>query len=168
MSMLNSTGTMVKDSARLASSAPMTDSDNGENRYFAVPCSRNTGTKTMQMHRVDRNVGTATSLPLRSTIDWRSGSFMATCRSMFSMTTVPLSTRMPIANAKPPSVMVFSVWPVTSMNSTAVMIDSGIAARMIRDRRMLPRNRMMTSAVNPAAMHALKATLLSAALTNID
>ncbi len=167
MSMLNSTGTMVKDSARLASSAPITDSDNGENRYFAVPCSRNTGTKTMQMHRVDRNVGTATSAaPI--TIDWRSGSFMATCRSMFSITTVPLSTRMPIANAKPPRVMVFSVWPVTSMNSTAVMIDSGIAARMIKDRRMLPRNRMITSAVKPAARQALKATLLSAALTNTD
>ncbi len=167
MSMLNSTGTMVKDSARLASSAPMTDRDNGENRYFAVPCSRKTGTKTMQMHKVDRNVGTATSAaPV--TIDCRSGSFMATCRSMFSITTVPLSTRIPIAKAKPPRVMVFSVWPVTSMKSTAVTIDSGIAARMIRDRRMLPRNRMITSAVNAAAMQALKATLLSAALTNID
>ena len=52
---------MVKDSARLASSAPITDSDSGENRYLAVPCSRNTGTNTMQMHSVDRNVGTATS-----------------------------------------------------------------------------------------------------------
>ena len=53
---------MVKASARLASSAPMTESDSGENRYLAVPCSRNTGTNTMQMHSVERNVGTATSL----------------------------------------------------------------------------------------------------------
>ena len=87
---------------------------------------------------------------------------------MFSITTVPLSTRMPIASAKPPRVMVFRVWPVRSMNSTAVMIDKGIAARMISDRRMLPRNRMMTSAVNAAAMQALSSTLFSAALTNTD
>ena len=61
ISILNSTGTMVKDSARLASREPITESDSGENRYFAVPCSRKTGTKTMQMHKVDRNVGIATS-----------------------------------------------------------------------------------------------------------
>ena len=52
---------MVKDNARLASSAPMTDKDSGENRYLAVPSSRNTGTNTMQMHSVERNVGIATS-----------------------------------------------------------------------------------------------------------
>ena len=56
---LNSTGTSVKDSARLASSETHTDSDSGENRYLAVPCSRNTGTNTMQMHSVERNVGIA-------------------------------------------------------------------------------------------------------------
>ena len=52
---------MVNDSARLASSATITDTDSGENRYFAVPSSRNTGTNTMQMHSVDRNVGVPTS-----------------------------------------------------------------------------------------------------------
>jgi len=52
---------MVKDSTRLASSDTITDTDNGENRYLAVPCSRNTGTNTMQMHSVDRNVGVPTS-----------------------------------------------------------------------------------------------------------
>ena len=57
MRMLNSTGTMVKDSARLASSAPMTESESGENRYFAVPCSRNTGTNTMQMHKRRQKCG---------------------------------------------------------------------------------------------------------------
>ena len=46
---LNSTGTSVNDSARLAISETQTESDSGENRYLAVPCSRNTGTKTMQM-----------------------------------------------------------------------------------------------------------------------
>ncbi len=98
----------MKESARLASSAPITDSESGENRYLAVPWSKNTGTNTMQMQSVDRKVGTATSAaPL--TIDECSGSRIATCRSMFSITTVPLSTRMPIASANPPRVMVFKV-----------------------------------------------------------
>ena len=56
---LNSTGTSVKDSTRLASSDTQTDSDSGENRYLAVPCSRNTGTNTMQMHSVASKVGIA-------------------------------------------------------------------------------------------------------------
>ena len=50
---------------------------------------------------------------------------------MFSMTTVPLSTRIPTASAKPPSVMVLSVWPPAPITITAVMIDNGIAARII-------------------------------------
>src|ERR1700728_4635889 len=105
---MNSTGTIVNDSTRLASSDTHTDNDKGENRYLAVPCNRNTGTNTMQMHKVDKNVGTATSLA-PFTMARCNGSFIATWRSMFSMTTVPLSTRMPIASAKPPSVIVFSV-----------------------------------------------------------
>ena len=48
----------------------MTDSDSGENKYFAVPCSKNTGTKTMQVHNVDKKVGIATSFA-PATIDWR-------------------------------------------------------------------------------------------------
>src|SRR5580698_5456939 len=58
---MNSTGTIVNDSTRLASSDTHTDNDRGENRYLAVPCSRNTGTNTMQMHSVARKVGVPTS-----------------------------------------------------------------------------------------------------------
>ncbi len=58
---LNNTGTIVNDSTRLASSETITDTDSGENRYFAVPSSRNTGTKTIQMHSVESIVGTPTS-----------------------------------------------------------------------------------------------------------
>ena len=59
----------MKDSARLAISEMQTDSDSGENRYLAVPCSRNTGTKTMQMQSVESTVGTATS-PQPTMIAW--------------------------------------------------------------------------------------------------
>ena len=53
-------------------------------------------------------------------------------------------------------------------HNTALMMDKGMAARMISDRRTLPRKRMMTSAVSAAAMPALNSTLSSAALTNTD
>src|ERR1700722_13555758 len=74
---MNSTGTIVNDSTRLASSDTHTDSDRGENRYLAVPCSRNTGTNTIQMHSVARKVGMATSLA-PPTIASASGSPMPT------------------------------------------------------------------------------------------
>src|ERR1700690_1040062 len=90
---LNRTGTSVKDSAKLASSDTHTDSDKGEKRYFAVPCNRKIGTKTMQMQRVDNIVGTPTS-PAPPTIATSKASPSRNRRSMFSMTTVPLSTRM--------------------------------------------------------------------------
>ncbi len=61
------------------------------------------------------NVGTPTS-PAPSMIAARSGSPRPTWRSMFSITTVPLSTRMPTASAKPPSVIVLSVWPPAYMS----------------------------------------------------
>ena len=45
---------MVKERPRLTSNAKHTDRDRGENRYLAVPRSKKTGTKTMQMQRVDK------------------------------------------------------------------------------------------------------------------
>src|SRR5436190_2224904 len=61
-----STGTKVNDNSRLAESEIITDSDNGEKRYFAVPVSRNTGTNTTLMDSVESRVGTPTSeVPLR-------------------------------------------------------------------------------------------------------
>ena len=75
---------------------------------------------------------------------------------------------MPMASANPPNVMVFSVCPVSLMKSTAVMMESGIAARMMIDRRTLPRNKIITSAVRPAAMPALSSTECRAARTKID
>src|SRR5579864_1096526 len=62
MRYLKRIGTRVKERARLATREMITESDSGENRYFAVPCSKNTGTKTIEMQRVDKNVGIATSL----------------------------------------------------------------------------------------------------------
>ena len=75
---------------------------------------------------------------------------------------------MPTASAKPPRVMVLSVWPPIYMMSTAMMIDSGIEARMMSVNRQLPRNNKIMSAVRPAAIAPPMTTLLSAAFTNND
>ena len=55
---LNSSGTSVNERSRLATSDTITDRDSGENRYLAVPVSRNTGTNTTLIDRVARTVGT--------------------------------------------------------------------------------------------------------------
>ena len=52
MRYLKSTGTRVHDRSRLAPSEMITESDNGENRYLAVPVSRNTGTNTTLIDKV--------------------------------------------------------------------------------------------------------------------
>ena len=54
------------------------------------------------------------------------------------------------------------------MKSTAVMMDRGIAARMINDRRMFPRKRMMTRAVSPAAIAGVEAVYTGADLVAED
>jgi hypothetical protein len=106
----NSTGTKVNESTRLAQSEMMTESESGEKRYLAVPVRRNTGKNTTLIDSVARNVGRPTS-PAPSTMARYNGLSRPTCRSMFSITTVELSTRIPTAKAKPPSVMVLRVWP---------------------------------------------------------
>ena len=61
MRYLNSSGTSVNDSSRLATSEMITESESGENRYLAVPVSRNTGTNTTLIDKVARKVGRPTS-----------------------------------------------------------------------------------------------------------
>ena len=67
----------------------------------------------MQMASVDSSVGMPISAAPFDDRRSPAPSPSPTCRSMFSMTTVALSTRMPTASANPPSVMVLSVWPPT-------------------------------------------------------
>ena len=81
--------------------AKITASASGMNRYLAMPASRNIGTNTMQMDKVETSAGSAI---------WRAPSRIAGSTSMpcsrwklmFSMVTVASSTRMPTASASPP------------------------------------------------------------------
>jgi len=88
----------------------MTAIASGPNRNFAVPWRKKIGTKTMQMQSVETNAGTA--------ICWAPSRMARTrvlCmwrfRSMFSISTVASSTRMPTAKARPPRVIALIVWP---------------------------------------------------------
>ena len=121
----------------------------------------------MLMHSVEMNVGAAISRA-PSTMACQTGRPSATLRSMFSITTVPLSTRIPTASAKPPSVIVFNDWPRTYMTRTAARIESGMDSRMMKVSRPFPRNSQIISAVSPAAIAPSDSTPSSAALTKMD
>ena len=134
---LKSTGTRVKESTRLASSATITDTDSGEKRYFAVPCSRNTGTKTMQMQSVARKVGVPTS-PAPSMI----------ARSAVRPSDVTLDVlddhRAVVdqdahCEREAPERHGIEGLAAAVIASTAVITDSGIEARMMSVSRHLPR-----------------------------
>src|SRR5581483_5353916 len=73
MRYLKRIGTRVKERARLATREMITERESGENRYFAVPCSKNTGTKTIEMQSVARKVGRPTS-PAPCRMAYSSGS----------------------------------------------------------------------------------------------
>ena len=87
---------------------------------------------------------------------------------MFSMVTVPSSTRMPTASARPPSVMMFRVSPTAHSIVTAPNTDSGIDTAMIRVERQEPRNRRIIKLVRSAATTPSKITPLMAPRTNTD
>src|SRR5881275_1272069 len=83
----------------------------GVKRYFAGPVRNTTGTKTMQIDRVETKAGVA--------ICWAPSRIACTNRLprprfrwMFSISTVASSTRMPTASASPPSVITLSAWPI--------------------------------------------------------
>ena len=88
---------------------------------------------------------------------------------MFSMVTVASSTRMPTASARPPSVMMFSVWPLADSAAMAASTASGIDIAMITVERQLPRNSRIIRLVRAAAIDALLAPRRrSRAFTNSD
>ena len=66
---------------------------------------------------------------------------------MFSIVTVESSTRMPIASASPPSVMVLMVSPRKYSTMSEERIDSGIEIITTSVERQEPRNSTIISAV---------------------
>ena len=87
---------------------------------------------------------------------------------MFSIATVELSTRMPTARAKPPSVIVLMVWPSAEKIAIELRIDSGIDTMTMRVDRHEPRKIRIISAVSPAAITPSRSTPAMACFTNTD
>ncbi len=85
-----------------------TASANGTNRAWLTPVMKKDGTNTESTHSIASRFGTTTSRLAACTACAR-GVPRARCVWMFSMTTVPSSTRMPTARARPPSVMMLMV-----------------------------------------------------------
>ena len=132
-------GTSVRERMYDAIIASTTASASGVNRYFAAPVRKTTGTKTMQMHSVETNAGTAICCA-PSRIARRIGFPCPRLRWMFSISTVASSTRMPTASARPPSVITFTVSFSRCRMASEVRIESGIEMQTISVLRQLPRN----------------------------
>ena len=81
------------------------------NRNFAGPSRNTTEVKTQLIAKVETRVGTA--MPAEP-CNVAAARLMPLLRSrcVFSIVTVESSTRMPTASAKPPNVIVLSVWPM--------------------------------------------------------
>ncbi len=81
------------------------------------------------------------------------------------MVTVASSTRMPIANAMPPSDMMLIVLPVTQSPAADPISASGMLATTTSTLRRSWRNRRIISPVRPAPMAPSVATLSTAWIT---
>ncbi len=147
--------------------AKTTASASGTNRNLATPVRKNIGTNTMQIDRVETNAGTAicdapSKMACFISLPW------ARLRSMFSISTVASSTRMPTASARPPSVMMLMVSPSALSSSTETKIDSGIEIEMTMVGRQSPRKSRIMQAVSAAAIKPSRSTPLIEARTNSD
>ena len=92
---------------------------------------------------------------LRGVEDGLFSSFpVLSCRSMFSISTVASSTRMPTARARPPSVMMLMVSPSALKRSMEVRRERGIETQIISVLRQLPRK----TRISPAAMRPSRST----------
>ena len=87
---------------------------------------------------------------------------------MFSIVTVPSSTRMPTASASPPSVMTLMVSPSQDNSVSENRMASGISMRMMTVERQLPRNNRIITPTKAAASAASRMTPNTAAFTKID
>ena len=147
--------------------ANTTASASGTNRNLAMPASRNIGTNTMQMDRVDTSAGSAICCA-PSRIESSTSAPSSRCELMFSMVTVASSTRIPTASASPPSVMMLIVSPSAARQAIEARMDSGMEMKMMRVLRQLPRNSRIIRPVRQAAMVASRTTPEMEAFTKTD
>ncbi|OPZ81402.1 MAG: hypothetical protein BWY75_03558 [bacterium ADurb.Bin425] len=147
--------------------AKVTESPRGTNKERLGSVRKKSGTKTIQIERVETRAGKATCLaPSKMAV---SMSFpIAILRCTFSTSTVASSTSMPTASAKPPRVIELIVCPVMLRPITAAKIASGIEVATIRVERQLPSRASIITAVRRAAVRASLTTSLTHSRTKRD
>ena len=121
----------------------------GANRNRVRPERKITGRNTTAKVSVETRIGPSTSdVPSAAA----SNGFLPICawRTIFSITTMDWSTKIPIANASPPSVMALIESPVKNMTKKDAMIAIGIATNTMAVRRKLRRNTNTTRPANKA------------------
>ena len=141
-------GVSVRDSPYEASMANTTARPSGVNRYRAGPSRNTTDVNTQAMASVETSVGTAISA---EPCNVASGSGMppsVSSRCVFSMVTVESSTRMPMASARPPNVIVLRVSPKKNSPTIEDRMASGMEIMTTSVERHDPRNSRIISAVS--------------------
>ena len=115
----------------------------------ATPCTNTMGKNTAMVVKVDAMTAGPTSLVPRMT-DVRKSSPSSRQRKILSVTTIALSTNIPIPSASPPSDMMFRETLNSFMAPKVAIMEMGIASPTIKVLRKLFRKRNRTiTASNP-------------------
>ncbi len=123
----------------------------GWNSFPSCPVKANTGIKARMMIAIEKKTGRPTSLVESRTVSHTFGrSFGSTCRfsrkrKAFSVTTIPASTKTPIAIAMPERDIRFELIPITFMNKNDSRTASGKGMVTIRIERKWARKIMWAS-----------------------
>ena len=126
-----------------------TASASGGKSARPIPTMKNDGMNTAITQSIARNFGTITSA-MASRIARLTRCSRPRWVCMFSIVTVASSTRMPIARASPPRVMMLTVWPVSRRPTTAARRASGIVTTTINAERQFLRKTSTMSPVSTA------------------
>ena len=146
---MQTTGTTVSATSRLASSANVTVIANGRKNSEAMPCTKPRGRNTATVVRVLAVIARATSRVAVKAAVWMS-SPSCRWRCVFSITTMESSMTRPMAMVRPPSVSMLSDSPRHHSRASAPMTLSGIESPAMSVERQLRRKTQMMSTAKTA------------------
>ena len=141
-----------------------TASESGANSARAAPRIRNDGRKTASVQSIASKRGTAVSRFPRRTAR-ATESVRSICTWMFSISTVDSSTRMPIASARPPSVIRLTVCPVSQSATKAPQRAIGMFRTTTTALRQSRRKISTTRPIKPAPSAPSSASARTARVT---
>ena len=163
-SQTDSTGTTVLERRYDEIMAKPTASDSGTNSDRTGSAMRKAGMNTDRMHNSASSRGTAVMWLPFSTARLSDG-VRPIWTWMFSISTVASSTRMPIASASPPSVMMLIVLPVSHRPHSEPKSAIGMLNTTTITLRQLRRNSRIISPVSLAPIRPSVATFFTAVTT---